>query len=462
MLVSFKKVAFIGFVGEGYGDFLNRLSQELNKENVMFEALFFGQHKHALVLDQKYLFDFYDAEYLPAPDELIGSAELLTGILQADFYIIWNGYHNVYAQLRNYLDKMNIPYLLSEYTSIQGLYHFDKGLHGEKSKVVLSDFNVHKELSLEKLQRYVVARYQSDNETTLKTMDELKAIKKQKKILLYLGIWDEAAGLNPYTTEETKNKLFPHYRSSYEALEALIKNIDTNTMLVIKLHPNDDTIDLEKVQKLVKENSNLLLVDKNVSSEALIKISDITATMTSTLSIYAAYYEIPLLLMGVTYLSDSGYAYQLDDKENLKQTIESAFAKENWDQRRIAREQFFNNFIFHCNTFTVDQGLMDLGAKSIDSLVEKIYDVEIEGFQFNWNKKIDFFNLLICNRPLNVCEKMIQERDQYIQELLRERQEIIENYEQKMTEAVQAIKSQDKLVDERDRYIKELERKLNG
>jgi len=145
--------------------------------------------------------------------------------------------------------------------------------------------------------------------------------------------------------------------------------------------------------------------------------------------------------------------------------------------------ELFVNELIICNSF---RSVADLSATTITTSMEKSSDNTVYGsfifiacndkerfFEAKKQMKDYLFSLMRLveydkekevplRKTISDQEKIIHERDQYIQELLQERQEIIENYEQKMAEAIQAMKSQDKLVEERDRYIKELERKLNG
>lgn len=416
--MSFKyKVAFIGFIGKGYGDFLNSLSIKLKKENTGFEALSFGQHAEALLVDKDYTFDIIDVKYLPELDEVIASPELLTTILNANFYIIWSGYHNMYAQLRNHFDKEKIPYLLSEYTSVDKLFFFDTGLHGERTKVDTSKKLV-KSISFTELKKYIRIRYEDPNILNNEFIDYLKSLKIDYKLLLFLGIWDEAAGLNVHVPDEVKKQIFPFYRSTGEAIDALIDTMDDSMMLVIKLHPYDIITDTKKLENIADRNKNIILIeaDKKIDMQKLISISDLTITMTSTLSIVAAFNKIPTLLLGNTYLSDSGYAYQLEDKNGLKDLLFLATQRDRWHIKERACEDFFNDFIKNNHTYTIDQGLIDMGAKSVEELQDRILALISKKVVVSWITKTLVFDSL-----LNACttlENIIEERDNVIKHQL--------------------------------------------
>ena len=471
MVNSNKKIAFIGFIGENYGDFLNELHNKFKVVNIDFEVLSYGQHEKALSFDTEYNFKIYDIGYLPNPKDLIASPELLVSILQADFYILWNGYHDVYAQIRAYLEKLKIPYLLSEYTSIDMLYHFDIGLHGERSiDDTLGSFT--KNFDLTKLDKYVKPRYSSTHDNlNSELVLQIEKLKSEYKVLLYLGIWDKAAGLNSYNSKERKKKIFPHYQSTFDALQELIKSVDSSSALVIKLHPNDDVSDVAKIKDLIKGQRNIIFVENSIAVEDLIRLSDVTVTMTSTLSVVATYYAIPLVLLGNTYLSDSGYAYELKDKNGLKDLLKKACSKSNWDKKMKYRENFFNDFIVVNQTYTINDELIEMGAKSIEALFDIIGKFKKINYDRTWKDIENLFSLLgkECYLVKNIeqieqLNKNILGKDESLQnqtKMIDEKDEVIATQTKMIDERDEIIVTQTKMIDERDYYIVEIEKKYN-
>lgn len=142
--------------------------------------------------------------------------------------------------------------------------------------------------------------------------------------------------------------------------------------------------------------------------------------------------------------------------------------------------EFYINELLVCNFFTKymhseesKYSLREKTNKMYGSIVfvasndQKLFQNEIEkikncAYSMEALVEYDRSKEVPLRETITAQQKLIDERDLYIKELLKERKRIIDNYEKKVAEAIEAIKSQDKLVEERDRYIKELESKLNG
>lgn len=311
-----KRIVFIGFIGKGFGDLLVNFNNILLKNNIKFSVISFMCHQEAFY-EEKCNFDYYNLDSFPEANGIFGNVEFWFNLVPADMYILWNGYHNIYATFRNYLKLNEIPYLLTEYSSIQNCFYFDTGLHSEATKPLVK---INNNLSTDFLNKYIKPRY-PHNSLNIELLNALKN-KKEKKIL-FVGMWDEAAGLNECNNEESKKSLSPLFNSSLEAAKSIIDLKIDNSIIILKSHPYDNK---KESLEVLDDKEKIFYVGNEIEIDELIKLSDLVITIASTVSILAAYNLKPLIMLGNTYLTNFDYSLKLNEAEtNLKKIIKESF-----------------------------------------------------------------------------------------------------------------------------------------
>lgn len=311
-----KKIVFLGFLGKEFGDFLVNFNNFLSKQNTELSVISFMRHEKAF-LNEKCNFDYFNFDYFPEADGLLGQAEFWFNIFPADMYIIWNGYHNIYANFRNYLKVNNIPFLLTEYSSINDCFYFDIGLHSEATKPLVK---INNNLSTDFLNKYIKPRYPHNN-LNIELLNILK--KKKEKKILFVGMWDEAAGLNECNNEESKKSLSPLFNSSSEAAKSIINTKIEDSIIILKSHPYDNK---KESLKVFDDKEKIFYIENEIEIDELIKLSDLVITIASTVSILATYNLKPLIMLGNTYLTNFDYSLKLNETgTNLEKLIKESF-----------------------------------------------------------------------------------------------------------------------------------------
>jgi len=366
-----KKITFIGFIGEGFGDFLNELHQKLQLQNINLEAIQLGAHKNAFDKTLKPHFSLLKYDNIWNFDSIKSNIEALPDISGADFYLIWNGYHDFYARIRSVLRNNKIPYLQCEYSSIKQAYLFDIGLHGDSTSLFIKK-SVSENFNIKKIEEFITPGYLANNNSQNLLDEKLKKYSSFKK-LLFLGLWDDAAGFNQYNSEEIQNNLSPVYRSSHHAAEALYSNLPKGWVLIIKPHPSvQGTEDTKNLKNSITQKENALWLENDVPLLELIKESDAVTTITSTTSILATYLEKPLLMLGNSYINHSTYSYNLSDYTNLKEAIVALTNKVDWDQKKSQRTLFFDSYSKANFLYSHHDILNQQGSQTVNALAEKI------------------------------------------------------------------------------------------
>lgn len=305
------------------------------------------------------IFDYFNFDYFPEPDGLLGQAEFWFNIFPADMYIICNGYHNIYANFRNYLKVNNIPFLLTEYSSINDCFYFDTGLHAEASIPVLTNNKV----NIDFLSEYIKPRY--SNDTNIILLNKLQTI--QKKKILFVGMWDEAAGFNKQNNEESKMLLSPFFNSSFDAAIEIINTDLHDCIFILKSHPYDNH---KEDLKNLSNDKNVFYIDKEIGIDELIQLSDVVITIASTVSILTVYYEKPIIMLGNTYVSNFNYSLKLTKENNIQELIKEALVLDNVLLKE-RKEEFFYHYIFDYEIYTHNKRLISQGVKSFEKLALK-------------------------------------------------------------------------------------------
>jgi len=361
-----KRIIFIGYGDERYVSFLNSFSLSLCDKRYQLSAVFFSLHNVDAKIKDSLCFSYIDLKCQTLEDSVYFNPELFFDLFKANFYILWNGYHDAYAVFRNYLKLKKIPHLLSEFTGIDGLFHFDSGLNGEASFLstpLVENSNGFFLENRDKLEKHIKPNYVSLNRKL--------NLSRERKIVTFFGLWDAAAGLSNYNDESVRGNQSPFFLSSFDACSDLLKcstNIDV--FFVVKPHPCDTAINKERFKELC--GSNCYFAEDDVDTFDLIFKSDVVVTINSSLSILAAMLNKPILLLGHTYISKYAYPYKLKHKDDVSFQLNLALIMSNWDFRLESLDAFFLDFISSTNTFTDCEELLSVGSHGVDSLLLKV------------------------------------------------------------------------------------------
>ena len=415
-----KRIVFIGYIGKHFGDFLNELYEALKNNNIILSAVAVNIHHEAFVKVKNPQFLIRDLIVMPNISEYLSEPEAWLAYCSADMYILWNGYHGFYAKLRAFLKENGIPCLLCEYSSIEDVFLCDVGLHAESTKPP----QISKLLDVSKLSPFINTRY--DVELIDNTLfEKLKQIPSKK--FLYLGLWDEAAGLTEPNSMQIIKQLSPFYNSSYAPISDIKRALPPNSILIIKPHPYCDQIQKKLFQELAIDDAQIYYVDNQIPAAMLIKMSDVIITITSTLSIVAAYYKKPVILLGHSYLSETRYVYQLKDPSDLDKLLVSA-SNSILDDIDEKWTEFFNYYLIDSESYSHNEYLNLNGVKSIKNLVYrcigKLANLD-KSEEIDLCKKVMILELII-DELLKKHENLFCAMKLRIEELVKTRQAVEE------------------------------------
>ena len=166
------------------------------------------------------------------------------------------------------------------------------------------------------------------------------------KVLLYLGLWDEASGIkdpDPLYAMATS----PWYNSSQEALNELISVLEQSgdkVAVIVKQHPSGGFPDpLFSNTQIIP----VLHLSPGRKPFNLMHQCDVIVTIASTLSYIAVANQKPLVLMGRNLLSNKHIAYEVTTPDELSQALLGALHKNDWEERMANRKQFIWAFARH-------------------------------------------------------------------------------------------------------------------
>ncbi len=447
------QIVFIGYLGEGFGDFLQSLSDASHEVSLC--AVAFGVHHQAFRLC-KCSFDLIDIKRLPTVDEVYAIPKIWDILFPNSFFILWNGMHGIYSVLAQYFKNERIPFLVAEYSAIRNLYSIDESLYGSEvlSECKLSNIDFPSRLDLKYLENYIIPRY--DNQ--LANNDEIQMLAHDvRKKILYLGVWDEAAGLTEPNSCEQQREVSPIFRSSYEAVVAVADNVvgDENILLIIKPHPNCTREEKHQL-KLLAAKHDYLYLDANIVVYDLIKIVDVVITISSTLAFVALYHRKPLILLGRERLAKSGYFRVLEREDMLGGLIRSVLYGYN-NEKILSVEEIVLWYLLNDRMYTVDPCLIEYGCRTPIELCNKI--LNILRFQNERVVSVD------PNLYFKIMGKMIETRDESIkvmEQMIDTRDESIKAMEQMIDARDKSIKAMEQMIDARDESIKAMEQMIDA
>lgn len=397
---STKKITLIGYIGEGLGDFLNDFNKQLLSKKIDFEVLQIGIHNKAFNKTSEPNYTIYKYDNVWEHPNIKSDIEAIIDISDADLYILCSGYHDFYARMRKIIIDKKKPYLLYEASSIKSAYLFDLGLHGDSnSKFILKQISDN--FKIEKFDNFIKPRYLTSGDSEVPFQ-----ISPSQKKMLYLGIWDDAAGFNSFNDERIQNKLSSKYRSNFQAIKDILSHLPENWTLIVKPHPATQN---KKLKDYIVNKKNTLWVENDTPLLELIKASNAVITITSTTSILATYLEKPLLMLGNSYVNQSYYSYNISDYKSIKEAIFDLTNKIDWSVKKKKRELFFESYIKSDFLYSHSNILNKHGIQKVEDLVGKI------------NKMIDS---LIVKKHFKLSQKSLQLLESSLLELSFKREQL--------------------------------------
>ncbi len=366
-----KKVIFIGYIGEGFGDFLNKLHKYLSERKIDLEAIQLGLHNDAFVRTNKPYFSLFKYDNVWHYNNIKFNMEQIIAASNADFYLLWNGYHDFYASIRSILKNYNLPHLLCEYSSIKQAYLFDLGFHGDSSTKFIKRLPS-KDFNFEPFKDFLLQGYATDNKIEHLLDRKLNDFSKFKK-LLFLGIWEDASGFNKYNKKEIQHNLSLTYQNNKDAFMDILSVLPHDWILIFKPHP---AVQRDANTQAIKENivniDNAIYIENDISLLDLIRESDAVSTITSTTSILTACIGKPLLMLGNSYINCSLYSYNLTDFNTIKDAVFALTNKIHWDQKKNHRLLFFESYIYADFLYSHNPMLNKQGVQEVNILVDRI------------------------------------------------------------------------------------------
>lgn len=269
-----QKICYIGFAPANSLDFLLGFNQICKENGISFYVVFLEIH-NSIKNDKR----LDDIDYIDIRDIFLQDYDFLEpskffSIFEANFYFIFGGYNKYTYPLRSYLKTNNIPHLISEYSGISEVFHFDIALNGEakfsntKNNKKLDNFTI----KLDDIKDFVLPTHKFDFNDF-----DFDIFMKYDKSMLYLGMWDDEAGINGYIAKEINHKISPFFDSSYSACQKIVENLDDNTLLLIKPHPYDNDNNKKLFQQLACTKNNIVYIKEDINPLLLIDKVDLVA-----------------------------------------------------------------------------------------------------------------------------------------------------------------------------------------
>ncbi|WP_010228320.1 capsular polysaccharide export protein, LipB/KpsS family [Gillisia marina] len=146
----------------------------------------------------------------------------------------------------------------------------------------------------------------------------------KKCYVLYTSSDDEFAAVG----KEYENPYFRDQNDGIFYLCNLFQNEMQNSNLIIRMHPNLRGVDYEYVHKLRSlegrfNNVYLIPPEGKADSYALMKIAEKILVFGSTIAVESNYWRKPVILLGRSFYSGMGVAYEPVDKAEIPQLLKT-------------------------------------------------------------------------------------------------------------------------------------------
>jgi GT2 family glycosyltransferase len=269
-----------------------------------------------------------------------------------ELVIVWGSTCPI-SRLHIWLCKnLNIPYMVMERghfsktlsIDIQGQFAHGAGLFLPERLTYDYDFYIQ------------IAKWVRDNEEVPyahKNISQcidplvLEAKAQNRPVFLFIGVNEPGSGV-AYSSHTIVERHSAFYHTSYSALldaHQAISSVFDDFVLVFKPHPTDRA-DYSSL------NLNGLVMEVESNINALIEISDVCISMSTTALARCIIEEKPILTMSYTDLNGLGIAYECFDKASLVQLIRDAYGKVDFDKRKESGRSFICN-LFNRKLFSI-------------------------------------------------------------------------------------------------------------
>lgn len=271
------------------------------------------------------------------------------------YVLVW-GATSPLSRLHILLCKMlMIPYMVLERGPFLGTLHVDsigQGVSSEKnlrladsSASMASVEDINKILSWEKTvdESVPYARYNSCVHDDVAS----KLDRSGKKIIFFIGANDKGAGcVRGSNDPEQCSFLFYDTFEAVKYLKELFKKFFPNCLLMVKPHPSDK-------RDYSLYSSDDLLVVEGMNVNALIKLSDVCVSTSTTAFAKCIVESKPIVALAVSEFSMKNIAYECHDMTSIPVMIQAALDLDNFDEKRHAGLCYIKN-IFETTLVSVD------------------------------------------------------------------------------------------------------------
>jgi hypothetical protein len=205
--------------------------------------------------------------------------------------------------------------------------------------------------------------------------------RSKRNITIFNSSEDEFAALG---ADFENNRMF---ESQLSGIKFILEQFKTNTEFIfyVRVHPNLIGIPYAyhtDIYKMVSEFPNLRVIpaDSKVSTYSLIDYSEKVIVFGSTTGVEAAYWNKPVILLGVSFYQYHNICYTPEDKSGVKELILSDLKPKD-----ILGAVIYGHYILDCSVMAKKPEYIDINPPEITSIGHK-YKLNKQALisSFNW------------------------------------------------------------------------------
>jgi len=339
---------------------------------------------------------------------------------------------------KSLLEKSNIPSYYLERGFFTGTLMIEEVLNKELNLIATeldslnydSGFDDYKKLK-EYYSRSINSKYPENHNVDL---EKLILDRKENgfRIITFYGTHDTAYFPSEQSYSKEVSVIFKYTAEAIKFLSEEISKL-SNTLLIIKPHPND------KNDHSVFENENVF-VTKNFYNKRLIELSDLVIVGNSTIQYEVLLAEKPVILIAKSAIYNFKATYNPSSKEDFLITLNEALNRINFEDKLLNAKIFFESLLRSKTYFYANQNVgrsldefidfVTANSKSVlpfNELSERLFDFEskitlhkqIKDFKEGLNFKLVVTDHLIKNEFIDVkkieLERKLTEYFSYLQ-----------------------------------------------
>jgi hypothetical protein len=384
-------VLFVGGAGKREAVFWNAVAAACEEDALTFFGVYqgFWEDPPSEITFRHLFTDHFDRQFTrffgmardTSPEETVTLlSSIVVPALSPQIAVVWNGIDRTQYTWSGHLRAAGVATLIAERGAFPGLFFLEsEGINGSSEFLwdearmqrcrdhtdIEEIEGVRRILSLVRNTKSVSYRRPGDRPVT--DLRESLQIRADRRIVLFLGSWDEGAGISHHD-ERVRSAQSPLFESSRAAALALAEAARQlpDCHLVLRPHP----FDRDDWSALAGASTHLVL-DGEVTD--LIEQADVVAGLTTNLLYYAAACEKPVVLMGRTALYGYGFTYDLSDPNQCGAALEDALSRTAWNGRIAARDRFFAEYFFRF-CYSAEEDFLALGVRGPKEAAKHLRD----------------------------------------------------------------------------------------